>query len=290
MANKPTCYFCQQEVKGEPDDFLCSGCNIYVCDDEVFGCGSRVSPFGRSKHRPEEHVLPCGKCGEGTCGHECGVCGTDDCADSAHRAEDMGFEECPMPPRVPTVAEVEKAIGIKAKDWNGRCFEIATKLHASGLVQGEVRYGLYWGPISDKSEKFGGRSITHHGWIERPDRTIVDPTRWAFEATAPRIWSGWGAGHYDVGGSALYDNDPLPPVRDKDAAVALKLDADTKDFTLRLLKSPPRVTKDMAIWLCHRSPDSLGRYAKPIYRALVDGGFGAYIQFDMRIAVLGKGK
>jgi len=291
VADEHACYFCQSRIVKDPDDHLCSGCGIYICEGDEYACASRISPFMRPNHRPEDHVVPCGTCGEAECGCQCRECDEEGCTDEGHRLKDLGIYELPAPPRVPTVAEIEAAIGIKAKDWNGRCYEIATKLHDSGLVKGQVRYGLYWGRISRNSEKFAGRTITHHGWIERPDRTVVDPTRWAFEGARPYVWSGWGGKVYDVGGSALYENDPLPTqVKDSDQEIDLGLDRETRAFVSRLLKDPPKMIKEHAVWLAHRSPDSLGRWAKPIYQALVDRGLGAYLQHDMRVAVLGKSR
>ena len=288
MANKPTCYFCQQVIKERAEEFLCSGCLVYICDSDVYGCGSRTSPWCRPNHNPETHKMPCGTCGEGGCDCVCRTCGEEGCDLDTHRAEDCGFEDLPVQRPMLSVKDVEKAVKAKAKDWNGRCYEIAKKLSDSGLVKGEVRYGIYWGHISDESTKFAGRSFSHHGWIELPDRTIVDPTRWAFEARNPYIWEGWNSGIYDVGGSKLYAADPLPAVKDSEEAVPLKL-GKAKAFVDELLQKPPRITKNLAIWLAHRSPDALGSMAKPIYQAVVDAGLGAYLQYDMRVAVLGKG-
>lgn len=74
----------------------------------------------------------------------------------------------------------------------------------AGLVPGgKPRYGHYHGPIAEYT-MFSGRPIIRHGWIEKPDKTIVDPTRWVFEGVDPYIFEGPDKeGCYDAGGNKL---------------------------------------------------------------------------------------
>jgi hypothetical protein len=102
--------------------------------------------------------------------------------------------------RMEPVEELEAFIGIPAKEWAGKCTEIARRLKQSKLSLGAKtteHYGLWTGPIA-KNSRFYGRPITHHGWLQRGD-TIIDPTRWAFEGLEPYIYVGKND-FYDDGG------------------------------------------------------------------------------------------
>jgi hypothetical protein len=110
------------------------------------------------------------------------------------------------------VADVEKAIGIPAEEWKGRCFEIATKMVKAGLVEGEPIYGHWVGPIS-RSSHFAERrntGFTNHGWVlvNEEKQLVVDPTRWVFEARNPYIFIGTP----EVECPDFESEDPLDPV------------------------------------------------------------------------------
>lgn len=108
-----------------------------------------------------------------------------------------------------TVAQVEKAIGIPAAKWKGRCFEIASAMVRAKLVRGTPVYGHWIGPITRTSHFADRRTLgfTNHGWVlvDEPTQLIVDPTRWVFEDRAPYIFVGSGADTlpYDEGGNKL---------------------------------------------------------------------------------------
>lgn len=88
-----------------------------------------------------------------------------------------------------TIADVEKAIGIPAGEWHGRCYEIATAIVKNKLVKGRAVYGHYTGHVAytgfwkDKR----GQPFQRHGWIVLKDERILDPTRWSFEDKKPYI-------------------------------------------------------------------------------------------------------
>ena len=89
---------------------------------------------------------------------------------------------------------VEKAIGIPAKKWKGRCYEIACKMVKAKLVKGEPVYGHWVGPISRYSHFANRRDLgfTNHGWVlvDEEKQLVVDPTRWVFEDREPYIFVG----------------------------------------------------------------------------------------------------
>lgn len=106
----------------------------------------------------------------------------------------MGLKRVSTPYRAEdvTVSLVEEIIGIKAKNWEMRCHEIASLIVDRGIVAGRAVYGHYLGPVSAAEDSlWKGRSdlpFVHHGWIELEDGRIMDPTRWSFEAKKPYIF------------------------------------------------------------------------------------------------------
>ena len=198
---------------------------------------------------------------------------------------------------LPTIQEIEEAISIPTERWVGNCYGVATALVESGLVEGTPRYGLYWGEIADSARVFGGRSITHHGWIEHDDGTITDPTRWVFEDVEPYLWHGEATEEYDMGGNKLrmatIGDTPLfdPEAQAKDipddSMITLglehimgeALDPDMKKITIEQLH-----------WLAHLSPEALGPPAKPIYTWLNEIKLKGLIPIDNWIYVMGGPK
>lgn len=97
-----------------------------------------------------------------------------------------------MKPDDLTIAQVEKAIKIPAKEWHGRCYEIACAIIVAKLVKGEAAYGHYLGEIAATGwwKHRRGSVFTHHGWIildTKRDGRILDPTRWSFEDKPPYL-------------------------------------------------------------------------------------------------------
>ncbi len=122
--------------------------------------------------------------------------------------------------------------------------------------------------------------------------TVIDPTRWVFEAVKPYIYVG-PRDHYDPGGNDLRamthsrvpppfdDSDPKPrgwnpPARVRHE-VALLLALPGPDLT-------PSV--EMVRWLANLSPQRLGPMVKQIYRELAKSGNKALIPLDNWNAVM----
>lgn len=97
---------------------------------------------------------------------------------------------------IPALEACEFVIGETADKWAGRCYEISCKFVDAGLVPGGVAvYGHWLGPVHPNSH-FGKlptsrAPFVRHGWIyvEKSD-TVVDPTRWTFDARPPSIFVG----------------------------------------------------------------------------------------------------
>ncbi len=87
------------------------------------------------------------------------------------------------------------------RDYAGRCCDAVDALLASG-VPGVRRDGVWlgearlWGSGKVRGRIYPWRwrrdaaGRTYHVWLERPDGTVVDPTRWAMEGKWPYIYEG----------------------------------------------------------------------------------------------------
>ena len=180
--------------------------------------------------------------------------GKEEAAPSQEWAEFLGFSLEP-------VSELEAAIGIPAKEWPGRCTEIADKLQKSGLGLAEkttAHYGHWTGPINPE-RRFANRSVTHHGWLQK-EEPVIDPTRWVFENSEPYIYVGKND-HYDDGGQELnmkrvgkcpapQGEATIPAPKDPRALKILKTEGVTqKKLTMNqachLANLPPKAYKDI---------------------------------------------
>lgn len=90
--------------------------------------------------------------------------------------------------------------------YAGRCDDAVETMLANNLTAGVRRDGVWTGPAKNwgwRERRWlrdaKGRPI--HVWIERPDGTVVDPTRWTFEGVWPYVY---------VGPKDLYDDVVLP--------------------------------------------------------------------------------
>lgn len=190
---------------------------------------------------------------------------------------------------------VEKAIGMKAELWAGKCHEVAALLLKKNVVVGKLRYGHWIGPVHPDS-MFAERplGLIHHGWIELEDSYIVDPTRWVFECEAPYVYIGKND-FYDAGGNVLRQlNMQPPPEFDCSCSQALlkssKVAAFVKSMHVdcRAVKQQTKVTMKQMFWLANLPLELLGNYAKDVYLELIDQGYGVFIPIDNKEIVLGE--
>jgi hypothetical protein len=123
--------------------------------------------------------------------------------------------------------------------------------------------------------------------------TIIDPTRWVFEADFPYIYVG-PSDHYDMGGNALRAamRSPCPPYSASEPRSSLavwKYDRAAHAFVMTVMfGGAPGVTEHMTRWLANAPLPELGPYAEAIYKAIVDAGWKADIPIDNFRAVLGE--
>ncbi len=204
-----------------------------------------------------------------------------------------------------TAAMVAAATGLAVSQWPMRCFEVAMISKQANILPGELRYGLFRGPIDDKS-LFAGRGFARHGWLEdTAKKVIIDPTRWVFDGLPPtkayvakisirsEEWQ-----EYDVGGGTLRD---LHAAMKPDAESCAKLPApwnETLDvpwpdpiagFFWGMFNNMPLYRAQIK-WVVGRQPSMLGDFAKPIYELVIQHVTHgrAYIPLDYRQVVLGN--
>lgn len=199
-----------------------------------------------------------------------------------------------------TVPQVEKAIGIPAENWKGRCFEIASAMVRAKLVRGTAVYGHWTGPIASTSHFADRRHLgfTNHGWIlvDESTQLVVDPTRWVFEDREPYIFIGaevdiddetWP---YDEGGNKLRAVLSRPPPGFNPLGKSIRLEKYLSTEGRQLLalmlgesgKDRPRgvLSVDQMFWLANQPFDAFGEKVHEFYKAIKAVGRGALIPID----------
>jgi hypothetical protein len=196
--------------------------------------------------------------------------------------------------KTPGVRAVENKIGIMAPDWEGRCHQVASMIvdKFPDVFNGaKLRYGLWTGPIAPGS-CFEGRPFTHHGWIEMPDGSIVDPTRWVFEGRKPYIYAGTlDERLYDTASDKFRTTlmRPCPKRKNGNKLFGKPL---TKELVMPLSRIAgfvldKTITVNQAFWIANLPMSVLGHFAKPVYEWLIASGSRAMIPIDNRRYILG---
>lgn len=191
-----------------------------------------------------------------------------------------------------TAAEVAKRIKWPLKTWPGNCYGVACAMLKAGIVRGRPTYGHYHGFISPLSIPFGHRSggFTHHGWITRKT-TIVDPTRWVFEACDPYIYIGPKDDEdYDMGGNRVRHMIMRPPPEFSTQYKSYTVPGHLLPFAKMMLKYDSDVIcGPQVMWLANLPLDMLGDMAKPVFEWIAnDVGIPGFIPMDNRLYILGN--
>ena len=160
------------------------------------------------------------------------------------------------------------------------------------IITGRAIYGHWLGGASGSSI-FWDRSnlpFIHHGWIETPDKRIIDPTRWVFEDVAPYLFisdkNDLVEDLYDEGGNKFREAmmSPCPEYKEKDRKInkndISKFDKEVYDYLDELFDSPENWTIKHIFWLANLSPKFLGIYTREVYGWLDNIDCGAFIPID----------
>lgn len=190
------------------------------------------------------------------------------------------------------IKDVGARMGIVPAAWEGHCYEISSFLVQLGLAPegSQAVYGHWLGDVKPGT-LFADRAVIQHGWILCADGSIIDPTRWVFEGVEPYIWSGPVGPEYDRGGNMLRmaTEGPAPEFDEDAELVDIGFPIECAEFVFgELLRQREwEMTDEQMRWLAHRSPESLGEYARPIFEAIVAADGAAYIPLDNKREVLG---
>jgi len=189
---------------------------------------------------------------------------------------------------VTDIAKIEKKINFPVENWPANCYSVAVSIYKAGLVpaKSRCRYGVWWGPIRTKKH-FQGRTFTHHGWIELPDKRVYDPTRFVFEDVKPYIWvGGYSEKFYDIAGQRLNAGMHREfPAREKEG---IKLTAKQRAIIAPFMPSVLAEDPDFGqmMWLAHFPVDLMGDQAKPVLKVFDQLDLQALIPLDIRRYVL----
>lgn len=179
--------------------------------------------------------------------------------------------------------KVAERIGVSLSDWPGNCYAIACKMVKSKMVKGRPAYGNYHGPI-DPESRFARKTIVRHGWIERPDGMIVDPTRWVFECVEPYIYVGLPSMEYDEGANLLRARFARPaPMFDPNKQVIAIPEGEARELMCGLLgmsEVRPAINTEQAFWLGNMTIQALGNHAKLVYQTLEAMGLKVFVPID----------
>ncbi len=182
----------------------------------------------------------------------------------------------------PDIERIEERFGIPAEEWHGRCFEIASRLVDTGLVEGMAIYGHYTGPI-DSTSYWSSRhalDFVPHGWVLAPSGVIIDPTRFSFENTTPYLYVGKpgddGYDHYDEGGNLLRETlYKAPPLFDSKREKDMNLSGPARLHALALLKRKHgKFDFGGAFWLANVPYKMLHPWNREIYAAIKEAYIG----------------
>jgi hypothetical protein len=180
------------------------------------------------------------------------------------------------------IHDISEEIGIPVSCWPGQCYAIACLLVERDIVDDEAVYGHWLGPVHPESEPFGARRhlpFQNHGWVLRPNGSIVDPTRWVFEAAQPYVYEG-PPDFYDEGGDAWRSSAARPfPAGEGTIVLDLQGDAGQHVRNLAVRAGSPMLpwTLNMAqvFWLANLPFADLEPFAVELYEAIARSKAGA---------------
>ncbi len=230
----------------------------------------------------------------------CGLCGDCFCPDHIMYVRSR-YEcyDCSKKNEQFKIPEIEKALDISAKQWEGRCYEIAgllitkyfSKFSHTNIDKSHLKlcYGIWEGDVHPASMFAGKGDSVRHGWINHYG-TIIDPTRWVFEHVSPYIYFGPNNGEYDYGAERFRQKfrQPCPSYNPQERQIDIsKMPAKARKYVQRAISGKTnKVSVSQLAWVGATGMSELGEVAKPLYEWLIKENMGGLIPIDFRQAVL----
>jgi hypothetical protein len=193
-----------------------------------------------------------------------------------------------------TLREAVKLIGSKPSTWEGNCFGVASAL--APYLGGVAVYGHWLGKVSPNGfwKARTGHPFQQHGWVVLPNEkgvyseqteTIIDPTRWSFEAKKPYVWQGKNDGTYDEGGNKMRMHLGSRDVPNDDYVEPLDTSNECLEHLAMLLRNSDvesgLILKSEVIAIANAAPKALDWFwVAEIYEALDKAGYRAFIPTD----------
>jgi hypothetical protein len=198
---------------------------------------------------------------------------------------------------------VARRIGIPLDEWPDREDMVAYQVSHVFEI-GSYADGHYLGLVDPDAPRFGVNSklpMQGHSWIELPDGTIVDPTRWVFENVEPYVAliAPTDARHHDYDVTCarwvegIYRRRPEPsderqvglllPFNPRaDICLLLDLKLEGAEYPECVL----RVSHEQAVWLAELPPNVLDPLVvEQLYGALMAAGMRDAIPLEQWDAV-----
>lgn len=193
-----------------------------------------------------------------------------------------------------TVEQVVKVTGWPVARWNGNCYSISCQILKHKLVEGHPIFGHYYGPISPDGHwgKFAGCQFVQHGWILLSNGRIMDPTRWSFTNTEPKIYvfnnDDPEFAEYDDGGDRVrvLMRKPCPDATKEEKTLKLDLKPEAAELINCMLDGKATcksIAPSQLIWVANAPYHQLGIFVPFIYQAIADLGLIAFIPKDYQI-------
>jgi len=196
-------------------------------------------------------------------------------------APSIGWESLSGVQRLP-LDDIERIVGVPAKEWAGVCNTVATAIFESDYAPargGRLCYGHWTGHIGEEN-RFSGRPFTHHAWIEVGDR-VLDATRWVFEDCEPYIYFG-PRDHYDDGAQAFCAARQKPYPSQSSGKLFDDVPAPAQAVIRQVGGNPDGPIGANQIFHLANLPPATAPVMKEVYLWIVSLGCSGYIPIDFR--------
>ncbi len=200
-----------------------------------------------------------------------------------------------MRPSKLRVSHIEKAIGLPASEWHGKCMLISKSVVELDLVTGAAVYGHYLGPV-DPSSFWATRSacgFIQHSWVLLRGGRILDPTRFSFENVDPYIHVGQVKPDYDEGGNIWRASMRKPcPEANGGKPAGMKAGSRIDEELFEHLTNTPfaKMTWAQAHWVANLTHEELDFSLTAIYKTLEENEAKALIPHDNWLKALRDGR